>query len=201
MIPFTDLSLIELAQAAGYAGIFLIVFLESGVPIGFFLPGDTLLFATGLLAAQGIFDIVPLILLIVIAAITGDSVGYWFGSHFGPKLFHKEDALFLSKKNIERTEAFYARYGKTAIILARFVPVVRTFVPIMAGVGSMQYRTFLTYNVIGALIWGAGVTLLGYGLGSVLPDPDRYLLPLVVIFAIISTIPIVTEWYRSQKKK
>jgi len=189
----------EFIRAIGYLGIFIIVFLESGIPIGFFLPGDSLLFSAGLLAALGVFNLFTLITLVVIAAILGDSAGYWLGKRFGRKLFDKEKALFLSKKNLARTEAFYEKYGSRAIILARFVPVVRTFTPILAGVAHMHYSTFIRYNIIGAFVWGAGVTTLGFFLGSIIPDIDKYLLPIVGLIIILSLLPIVFEVLKTRK--
>lgn len=196
MIPFTGLELPELVQAVGYVGLVSIVFLESGIPIGFFLPGDTLLFTAGLLAALGTFNLYALILLAVIAAILGDSAGYWLGKKFGRALFANDTARVLSAKNLARTEAFYAKHGAKAVILARFVPVVRTFVPLLAGVGTMPYRTFVKYNVAGAILWGAGVPLLGYFLGTLIPDIDRYLIPIVLVLAAISFLPVLRELFK-----
>ena len=136
MIPFLNMSLPDFISGVGYFGVFIMVFLESGVPIGLLLPlpGDTLLFSGGILAAAGAFDLVPLVLVIVVAAILGDSAGYWFGAKFGPKLFTKDKALILNKAHLARAEAFYAKYGRGALILARFMPFVRTFAPIVAGI-------------------------------------------------------------------
>ncbi len=184
-----EFSISEFAQTLGYVGIGLVVFLESGVPIGFFLPGDTLLFAAGVLSSAGFFNIYTLVVIVVIAAILGDNVGYAIGKRFGPALFAKEEALFFSKKNMERTQKFYEKFGRSAIVFARFFPVIRTFAPIMAGVGGMKYQTFLSFNIIGALLWGAGVTLLGYSLGSVIPNVEHYLLPLMLLIALTSFIP------------
>ncbi|MCI0597479.1 DedA family protein [Candidatus Parcubacteria bacterium] len=199
-IPFLQVTLPDIIQAVGYVGVFLIVFVESGVPIGAVipLPGDTLLFSAGLLAATEAFDLVPLLAVIVTAAILGDSVGYWFGAKFGPKLFTKEDAFFLNKRHLQRAERFYAKYGKSAIIFARFLPLLRAIVPIAAGVGRMKYSTFFAVNVLSAFIWGVSITLLGYYLGSVIPDIDRYLLP---ILGIIILITGGGAWYEMHKAK
>jgi membrane-associated protein len=199
MLPFFEVDLVEIVQAAGYVGLFVIVFLESGIPIGFLFPGDSLLFTAGLLASTGIFNIIALAGLVTLAAILGDSTGYYLGSKYGRCLFAKEDAMFLSKKNLERTEAFYEKYGARAVILARFVPVVRTFAPILAGVGSMKYSTFLRYNIVGALLWGTGVTLLGYFLGTLVPNVDRYLVPIVLAIIVISFAPIGIELLKARK--
>jgi len=201
MIPFTEMDLPEVIRTIGYAGVFSIVFLESGIPFGFFLPGDSLLFTAGLLSALNVFNLFLLIVLVIIAAIAGDSVGYWLGSKFGRHLFQKEDAIFLSKKNLERTEAFYEKHGPKAIILARFVPVVRTFTPILAGVAKMQYATFIRYNIIGAVLWGAGVTTLGYFLGALIPDVDHYLLPIILVIIVVSFLPIVFEVLKEYRAK
>lgn len=195
-IPLTDL-----VQAAGYLGIFAIVLSESGLPFGFIFPGDSLLFVAGLLASQGVFEIVPLLLLTTSAAIIGDSIGYHTGSYFGPRLFKGKSAFFFNERTVEKTERFYARYGARAIIFARFVPTVRTFVPIFAGLGSMKYRTFLTYNIVGALLWGTGVTYLGYALGNIFPDIEHYLLPIVIAIIVLSGLPLLYEMWNAHRTK
>lgn len=193
--------LIDLVQAAGYLGIFGIVLSESGLPFGFIFPGDTLLFVAGLLASQGVFNIWILLLLTTSAAIIGDTIGYWTGNYFGQRLFKGKSAFFFNQKTVEKTEAFYARYGVRAIIFARFVPTVRTFVPIFAGLGSMRYRTFVTYNTVGGVLWGTGVTYLGYALGNVFPNLEHYLLPIIVAIIIASSAPLVYEVWQSRTKK
>jgi len=180
-----------LIQGLGYLGLFAIVFAESGLFFGFFLPGDSLLFTAGLLASADILNIWALLIVIPLAAIMGDQVGYWFGTWAGPRIFKKEDSFFFSKAHIARAEMFYEKYG----------PNVRTFVPILAGVGRMNYRTFVTYNILGALLWGVGVTLLGYFLGQVFPHAEEYLLPIVGGIVIISLLPIVREWLIARKNK
>lgn len=202
-IPLLGVTLPELIQSVGYVGVFLMVFVESGVPFGIVipLPGDTLLFSAGLLAASSAFDLVPLIATIIVGAILGDSVGYWFGKKYGPKLFTKEDALFLNKNHLLRTERFYVKYGRSAIIIARFIPVFRTLVPIAAGMGRMNYRTFFAYNVIGACVWGISVTMLGYYLGSVIPNIDHYLLPILLVVILVSTGSAVREVLKAKKEQ
>jgi len=190
-----------LIQTLGVIGVIAIVFAESGLFFGFFLPGDSLLFTAGLLASQGHFNVFLLWIGCMVAAIAGDSVGYAFGKRVGPKLFSREDSLFFHKKHIARTEAFYKKHGKKTIILARFVPIVRTFAPILAGVGSMEYRTFLAYNVIGGIVWSTLLIFLGFVLGSTIPGIDRYLLPIVLLIIALSLIPIVREWYRSKQEQ
>lgn len=200
-LPLLHMTLPELVRSVGYIGVFLMVFVESGVPFGLVipLPGDTLLFSAGILAAASAFDLFPLLATIIIGAILGDSAGYWFGAKYGPKLFTKDDALFLNKRHLERAEKFYEKYGRRAIIFARFMPVLRTLVPIAAGMGRMQYSVFLRYNVISALIWGLSVTLLGYYLGSVIPDIDKYLLPILALIILLSSSGIVLEVLNARK--
>jgi len=175
-------------KAAGYFGLFGIIFAESGLLIGFFLPGDSLLFTAGFLASQGYLDISLLATLTFIAAVTGDSVGYWFGKKVGHRIFKKEDSLFFHKDHIRKAQEYYKQHGGKTIILARFIPLVRTFAPIIAGVGHMHYRTFLLYNVVGGLLWAVGLTVLGYFLGSTIPHVDRYLLPIIALIILSSII-------------
>src|SRR5918992_739522 len=166
----------ELLEAFGTIGLFCIVFAESGLLIGFFLPGDSLLFTAGLLASQGTLNF-PLILVgCFVAAVSGDQVGYAFGRRVGPALFRRPDSRIFRQQHVERAQSFFDEHGAKTIVLARFVPIVRTFAPIVAGVGRMHYRTFVTYNVVGGLLWAVGVTLIGYVLGESIPDIDRYLL-------------------------
>ncbi len=189
-----------LIETLGLVGIFAVVFAESGLFFGFFFPGDSLLFTAGLLASQGHFNILLLWLGCMAAAIIGDSVGYAFGRKVGPKLFSREDSFFFHKKHIERTKAFYEKYGKKTVVLARFVPVVRTFAPILAGVGDMEYRTFLSYNIVGGVLWATLLVFLGFILGSTVPDIDRYLLPIIVVIIAISFVPIVWEWWKTRRR-
>lgn len=188
-----------LVKTAGLAGVIAVVFAESGLFFGFFFPGDSLLFTAGLLASQGLLPIGWLLIGTFFAAVLGDSVGYWFGKKTGPAIFAREDSLFFHKKHIERAQKFYEIHGKKTIILARFVPIVRTFAPILAGVGRMEYRTFVTYNIIGGAIWAIGLTVLGYFLGSFIPSVDQYLLPIVLGIIAISFIPIIREYLRSRR--
>jgi membrane-associated protein len=180
----------SLVRTAGYVGLFLMVFAESGLFFGFFLPGGSLLFTAGLLASQGFFNIYILTIVLTVAAITGDSVGYWFGLKIGPKIFTKEDSLFFHKKHVLRTHAFFEEHGAKAVIIGRFVPIVRTFVPILAGVGTMTYRQFLKYNIVGGIVWGIGMSALGYFLGNSIPGIQQLLLPIVIFIVILSVLPI-----------
>ncbi|MBI4225591.1 VTT domain-containing protein [Candidatus Roizmanbacteria bacterium] len=181
--------LVKILPTIGYLGIFAIVFAESGLLIGFFLPGDSLLFTAGFLASQGVFDIRLLAFLCFIGAVAGDSVGYAFGHKVGRRLFQKKDSLLFHKDNLMKAEKFYEKHGKKTIVLARFMPMIRTFAPIVAGIGSMDYKTFLSYNIFGGLFWGVGVTVAGYFLGSLIPDVDKYLLPIILAIIIISVSP------------
>lgn len=188
-----------LIKALGLVGVIAIVFSESGLFFGFFLPGDSLLFTAGFLASQGFLPIVPLVIGTTLAAILGDAFGYWFGRVVGPKIFTREDSFFFHKKHIERARLFFEKHGKKAIIIARFVPVVRTFAPIVAGVGGMKYPTFFTYNVIGGVMWATGITMAGYILGQAVPSIDQYILPIILAIILASFIPWGVEWYRERK--
>lgn len=173
----------------GYIGIFAIIFAESGLFFGFFLPGDSLLFTAGFLASQQIFDIHILAVVCFIAAVLGDSIGYAFGTRVGRRLFYKTDSFFFHKDNLERANVFYKKHGKKTIILARFMPIIRTFAPIVAGIGEMDYRTFISYNIIGGILWAMGLTYGGYFLGSLIPNVDKYLLPIVIAIVFLSISP------------
>ncbi len=179
----------EFIRQAGYIGTFLIVFAESGLFFGFFLPGDSLLFTAGFLASQGYFNISILLALLSIAAISGDSVGYWFGNKTGKKIFNKEDSFFFNKSHLQAAQDFYNKHGGKTIIMARFVPAVRTFAPIVAGAAEMTYRHFLMYNVVGGLLWVLGLGLGGYFLGKSIPNVDHYLLPIIALIIFISVLP------------
>lgn len=181
--------LISLIKSVGYIGLFVMVFAESGLLIGAFLPGDSLLFTTGFLASQNIFNVWLLLPLLFIAAVTGDNVGYAFGKKVGPKIFKKENSLLFHKNNLLKAEAFYEKHGPFTIVLARFIPIIRTFAPIVAGVGKMNYKVFVIYNVFGGLFWTASMTLAGYFLGRLIPDIDRYLLPIIGLIIFFSILP------------
>jgi len=181
--------LISLIESVGYVGLFGIVFAESGILVGAFLPGDSLLFTAGFLASQDIFNVWLLILLLFVAAVLGDNVGYAFGKKVGPKIFKKENSLLFHKDNLLKAEAFYEKHGPFTIVLARFIPIIRTFAPIVAGVGKMNYKTFLIYNIFGGLLWTVSLTLGGYFLGQLIPDVDKYLLPIIAAIVLISILP------------
>jgi membrane-associated protein len=193
--------LAQIIRTIGYLGVFAIVFAESGLFFGFFLPGDSLLFTAGFLASQGVFDIGVLAVGCFIAAVAGDQVGYVFGRRVGRPLFHREDSIFFHRKHLDRAERFYEKHGGKAIILARFMPVVRTFAPIVAGVGEMNYRRFVTFNVVGGALWGVGLTFAGYFFGSMIPDVDKYLLPIIFLIVVISVLPPALHVLRDPEQR
>src|SRR3989344_4079263 len=194
-------NLAALLKAVGLAGLFAIVFAESGLFIGFFLPGDSLLFTAGFLASQDFFDITILIAGCFVAAILGDNVGYAFGKRIGPRIFQRPESLLFNPRHLERARRFYERYGGKTLVLARFMPVVRTFAPILAGVGVMRYRTFFIYNCVGAVLWAIGVPLAGYFLGSSVPGADRYLLPIAALIVALSILPPLIELLRDRERR
>ncbi len=183
--------LVSLIQTVGYIGVFAIVFLESGMLVGFFFPGDSLLFTAGFLASQGYFDIKILIAGCFIAAVAGDSIGYLIGKNLGPKIFTKDNSIFFNKKYLEKAQKFYDKHGGKTIILARFVPVIRAFAPVIAGAGQMDYKRFVIFNLVGACLWAICVTFAGFYLGSKIPDVDKYLLPIVGLIIIASILPVL----------
>ncbi|MEX0946613.1 MAG: DedA family protein [Acidimicrobiia bacterium] len=191
----------DLIVTFGTIGLFAIVFAESGLFFGFFLPGDSLLFTAGLFASQGTLSLPVILVGCFVAAVAGDQVGYLFGKRVGPALFRRPDSRFFRQEYVERAQRFFEKYGAKTIVLARFVPIVRTFAPILAGVGKMPYRTFVSFNVIGGLLWAVGVTLLGYALGEMIPDIDRYLLPIIALIILISFIPIGVEWLKTRRQR
>lgn len=184
----------------GTLGVIAIIFAETGLLVGFFLPGDSLLFTAGFFASQGYVSLAGLLIGTFLAAILGDTVGYALGKKIGPSIFKKEDSFFFNKKNIERAQIFYEKHGKKTIILARFMPIIRTFAPVIAGIGNMNYRVFLSFNIIGGFIWTWGMIWLGYGLGSLIPNPDKYVLPVVLIIVSISSFPALREIWKNRKE-
>lgn len=184
-----------------------IIFAESGLLIGFFLPGDTLLFTAGFLISAGTlhFDIHLLVPILFIAAVAGDGVGYLFGKRIGRKIFNRPNSRFFKKENIQKAEAFYKKYGPATIVLARFTPVVRTFAPVVAGVGDMRYRDFLLFNVIGALLWAVGITYAGFYIGEVLHsmglEIDTILLPIIGLILLISILPPAAHALKDKQRR
>ena len=189
----------ELIRWGGYTVLVAIVFSETGLLAGFFLPGDSLLVAAGLVAAtDGQLDIRILVAVLSAAAIAGDSAGYAIGYHLGPRIFNRDDSRWFRREHVTRTRRFFERYGAKTIILARFVPIVRTFAPTLAGVGRMRYRTFLVFNVLGGLGWVAAMTLGGYALGRSIPNIERSLHWVVAAVIVVSFIPMWREWRRQK---
>jgi membrane-associated protein len=191
-----------LIQTFGLLGILAIVFAESGLLIGFFLPGDSLLFTTGLLVVSDKYLHYPLWLvcmLVALAAVLGDQAGYLFGRKVGPSLFRRPDSKVFKQENVEKAHEFFEKYGPKSLVLARFVPIVRTFTPIIAGVSRMRYPSFLTFNVIGGTLWGAGVTLLGAALGQI-DAVAQHIEGMLVLIVLISVVPIAIEYLRARRK-
>lgn len=194
-------TLVILIKTTGYFGVWAAIFAETGLLIGFFLPGDSLLFTAGLLASKGIFNIYVLTVGIFIAAVLGDSVGYAFGKKTGPLIFKREDSFFFHKKNLIRAENFYKKYGASTIILARFVPIIRTFAPIVAGVGKMEYKKFLSFNVLGGLLWSVVITFAGYILPTLFPSAEKYLTWIVLLIIVVSLIPPALQFLKEIKNR
>ena len=190
----------DLIRWGGYAVLVAIVFVETGLLIGFFLPGDSLLITAGLVAATGTLNIWWLNLLLIVAAVVGDSVGYTIGWRAGPRLFTRPKSLLFNPRHVERTRAFYARHGAKTIVIARFVPIVRTFAPVVAGVGQMEYRRFLFYNVAGGIGWVTSMTWAGYLLGQTVPNISEHIHVVVLIVIVLSLIPIVVEVVRERRR-
>ena len=191
----------RLIATFGTIGLLLIVFAESGLLIGFFLPGDSLLFTAGLLASQGKLNFGVVLVGCVVAAISGDQVGYLFGRRVGPALFRRPDSRLFKQANVERSRAYFAEHGAKTIVLARFVPIVRTFAPILAGVGNMPYRTFVLFNVAGGVLWAAGLTTAGYVLGNTIPSIDSYLLPVIAGIIVLSFLPVLYELRKARRER
>ncbi len=188
-----------LVQTAGYFGLTLIIFAETGLLIGFFLPGDSLLVTAGLLGSQGYIDVFFLGLILTIAAIVGDTVGYSIGKASGPRLFTREDSLLFNKKHLIRAQQFYERHGGKTIIIARFMPIVRTFAPVVAGMGAMQYTRFLAYNAIGGVLWVWSMLLMGYFLGRYVPGIAKHIELVILAVVALSILPAVIARFKSEK--
>lgn len=193
--------LVQMVKMLGYWGLFAAVFAETGIFFMFFLPGSSMLFTAGLLASHGLFDVWVLLSLITLAAILGDSTGYLLGSKIGEALYAKGDSRFFKREYVERTREFYERHGVRAVVLARFVPIIRTFAPLLAGVAGMRYSKFFSYNVMGGILWGTGVTFAGYYLGENVPFVNEYITPIILLIIAVTFIPLLTEWKRPRKNK
>ena len=191
----------DLVRSGGYIALTAIVFVETGLLIGFFLPGDSLLITAGLVAAAGGLNIWWLNGLLIVAAIAGDTVGYAIGWRLGPRLFTREKSLLFNPKHIQRTREFYERHGAKTIVIARFVPIIRTFAPVVAGVGQMRYRQFVFYNVAGGAGWVISMTWAGYLLGQTIPNIGSHIHIVVGIVIVLSVIPIVVELVKERKRR
>lgn len=190
----------SLVRLGGVIGLTAIVFTETGLLIGFFLPGDSLLVTAGLFAARGDLDVLPLLLALSVAAVVGDTVGYNIGARAGPRLFTRPDSLLFNRKNLITTKEFYERHGPFTIVIARFVPILRTFAPVVAGIGSMEYRRFLSYNVIGGVGWVCSMILGGYFLGQMIPNIHQHIDKVIVIVIILSLLPAMIKFAREKMK-
>ncbi|HEY3303462.1 MAG TPA: VTT domain-containing protein [Candidatus Binatia bacterium] len=189
-----------LVRVGGLAAITIIVFTETGLLIGFFLPGDSLLVTAGVFAARGDLNIVTLNIVLSIAAITGDAVGYTIGAKTGPKIFTREDSLFFRRKHVLTAKEFYEKYGGFTIVIARFVPIIRTFAPVVAGVAGMKYRRFAMYNIVGAIFWVMSTTLAGYFLGKWVENIDEHLHMIIAIVIFVSLLPAIIKFAQEKWK-
>ncbi len=201
MEQILGIDLPAIVQTVGLLGVGLMVFAESGIFLGLFLPGDSLLFTAGFLASQNLLNIKWLLLVCLVGAWTGDNVGYAFGRRVGPKIFTKEKSIFFNREHLRRSQEFYERHGGKTIVLARFMPIIRTFAPILAGVGQMRYPVFIFYNILGGALWVLTLGLGGYFLGRVVPDADKYILPIVAGIIVVSVSPTAIHFFREWRKK
>ncbi len=191
----------ELIGWGGYLILFIIIFSETGLLIGFFLPGDSLLVTAGVLAAGGYLDIWTLNLLLIPAAIIGDAVGYTIGYRSGKRLLNRPSSRIFKREHLERTQEFYAKHGGKTIVLARFIPVIRTFAPVVAGLGRMPYRTFAVFNITGGVLWILSTTLLGYFLVRAIPNVEKYLHYVIAVVILLSILPPIIEYFRHRGRK
>ncbi len=204
-MPFNSEQIVEFITRyganVGYLLLAIIVFAESGLFFGFFLPGDSLLLTAGLLASRGLLNIWLLVPLVFTAAVLGDNVGYWFGAKAGPRIFNRENSLLFKRKNLLAAKAFYDRHGGKTIILARFMPFVRTFAPIVAGAVEMEYHKFLFFNLLGGVLWGMGVTMAGYFLARLFPPEvlDKYFLLIVMTVIVVSVLPTAIHLWNDNR--
>jgi membrane-associated protein len=191
----------KLIEVGGLVGLMFVIFSETGLMVGFFLPGDSLLVTAGIVASSGLLNIYTLIPALILAAICGNATGYYIGKHAGQALYSRPDSFFFRRQHLIRTHEFYERHGGKTIILAQFIPIVRTFAPVVAGAANMTYRRFASFNVIGAIIWITSMTLTGYVLGSVIPNIDKNIHIVVAVVIALSLMPAVIAWFRSRTAK
>jgi len=187
-----------LIQWGGLLMLVAIVFAETGLMIGFFLPGDSLLVTAGIFASTGHLDVLSLLLWVTVAAVAGDQLGYYIGYRTGPRIFRREDSLLFKRQHLLRARDFYERHGGKTIILARFIPVIRTFAPVVAGVGQMEYRRFVTFNVVGGVLWVWSMVILGVTLGNAVPNIDEHIHVVIAVVVFLSILPAIIEYIRSR---
>jgi len=191
-----------LVQAAGYIGLITIIFVETGFFFGFFLPGDSLLVTAGLLIATGLdMNVYLLGALLNVAAVAGDALNYWVGRVTGPRIFVRDESFFFKRKHVERAHEFYVRHGAKTIFLARFMPIIRTFAPLVAGVARMEYRTFALYNILGGTAWIWSMLFTGYFLGRYVPGIDRYIELVIIVVIFLSILPGIIGWWRERRRQ
>lgn len=188
-----------LIQWAGYLGTAIIIFAETGLLIGIFLPGDSLLVTAGVLASQGYLNVWLLGLILNVAATAGNQTGYWIGRTTGPRIFKRDDSRFFKKKHVARAHAFYEKHGGKTIIIARFVPIVRTLAPVIAGVGNMKYRTFLMFDIIGGVLWVWSTLLAGYYLGRIFPGIEQNMEYVILLIIFLSVLPMIIAWWKEKR--
>jgi membrane-associated protein len=191
----------SLVRIGGIVGLSAIVFVETGLLIGFFLPGDSLLVTAGLFAARGDIAVLPLIAALSVAAVLGDTVGYNIGRRSGPRLFNRADSLFFNKKHLITTKEFYDRHGPFTIVIARFVPIIRTFAPVVAGIGAMEYKRFISYNVVGGVGWVLSMVFGGFFLGQMIPNIHKDIDKVIVVVIFLSLLPILIKVAREKMKR
>jgi membrane-associated protein len=204
--PLTELfdrlsNLPELVRWAGLFGLTAIVFSETGLLVGVFLPGDSLLVTAGLLSARGYLNVYHLVPALTLAAIVGNTVGYFIGRASGPRIFNRENSLFFNKKHAIRAHDFFAKHGRKTVVIAQFMPIIRTFSPVIAGVGGMSFRDFMTFNILGAFCWIWSMVGIGFFLGSYIPGIDQHIEIVVVVVVFISLLPALISSYRSRRAK
>ena len=191
----------SLISTVSYLGIFAIIFAETGLLLGFFLPGDSLLISAGLMAAKGSLSLPLLVAITVFAAISGNLTGYFIGRKFGPLIFEREKSRFFHPEHVEKTHRFFDKHGSKTIILARFIPIIRTFVATFAGVSKMSFRRFMLFSIIGGLLWGLGLPVAAFYLGKMIPDLDKYILLVIAVVIVVSFIPVFVELYKNRKRQ
>jgi membrane-associated protein len=190
----------SIVRTGGLMILIIIVFIETGLLVGFFLPGDSLLVTAGIFAARGDLDLLTLNTTLSFAAIAGDTVGYGIGARTGPKIFTRENSLFFNRRHLISAKEFYDRHGPFTIVIARFVPIIRTFAPVVAGVGAMQYRKFVTYNVFGGIFWVMATTMAGYFLGTMIPNVQEHIHVVIAIVIVLSLLPAIIKFAQEKLK-